>query len=1033
MTTNMLHSWIRSAILGLIGVCTVHAASETSTSVQSVQFNRDIRPIFSENCYACHGPDKNKRKAGLRLDRKEDALKEQDSGDFAIVPGEPSKSRLLDLVSTSDEDDRMPPIKAGKHLTEAEIGLLRTWIQEGAIWQEHWLYMPLVRPSRPNVANTAWPLNPVDHFVMARLEAQGLQPSGEADKRTLLRRLSFDLTGLPPSSENSRQFMSDPSGGAYDRLVDRLLSSPHYGERMTSHWLDLVRYADTDGFHADNYRSVYPYRDYVISAFNDNMPFDQFTIEQIGGDLLPSATLSQKVASTYNRLNRTTEEGGSQAKEYLAKYAADRVRTVSAVWLGSTMGCAECHDHKFDPFTTKDFYSLAAFFADVKEVGVGKPEGTIIPNKTQKTEIDRLDKEIAALAIELGATTNRMATTQAKWEKTLLTALDAGELDWIPLKPIQYTAKNGSTLSLKEDLSVIATGENPEEEEYTVTVATDREQITGIRLETLSENRSANDNPPSNPEGFLLTEFDMEVMAGPSIVWKTVRIGNASASSEQKGSPVAAAFDSKPPSGWTPLGNAKDSNPTAAFVFTKPVSGGAGTVFRIHLKHGTRSQTPQNIRRFRLSLSTVPSPNHSDHGIAPETLSALQAPKAERSDKQSTYVAQYHLNTAPEVNRLRAALAGAKQARADFVKTIPTTLATVAVPPRVMRVLPRGNWMDDSGEEVLPGIPEFLSDSEPATTEERLNRLDLARWLVSDENPTTARAFVNRLWKICFGTGLSGVMDDLGSQGEWPTHPDLLDWLAAEFKDSGWNVKHIVKLIVSSRTYKQTSFAKPEVVERDPYNHALARQSRFRLEAEMLRDNALAVSGILATKVGGPSVKPYQPDGYWQHLNFPKRKYEEDRGGNAHRRGLYTFWCRTFLHPSLMAFDAPSREECTTDRVISNNPLQALVLLNDPTYVEAARVFAERVVKNSGPSVEERLNWAFLQALTRQPTPAEIEALSKLHANQLARYSGDLETAAKLIGFGDRSTPDHLNPSELAAWTSIARVVLNLHEFITRY
>lgn len=1031
MITKKLPSWISGGILGLAGIGSVHAAPETSTETQSIQFNRDIRPIFSENCYACHGPDKNKRKADLRFDLKEEALKQLDSDEFAIFPGDPSKSRLLELVSTADEDDRMPPVKTGKQLTEAQISLLRTWIEQGAPWQQHWSYMPLVRPPQPSVEDTSWPLNPVDYFVLARLEAEKLHPSREANKQTSLRRLSFDLTGLPPSPENFRKFTSNSSERGYERLVDRLLSSPQYGERMASHWLDLVRYADTDGFHADNYRSVYPYRDYVIRAFNNNMPFDQFTIEQMGGDLLPSATLSQEVASTYNRLNRTTEEGGSQAKEYLAKYAADRVRTTSAVWLGATMGCAECHDHKFDPFTTKDFYNLAAFFADVKERGVGKPEGTIIPTPIQKAEIDRLEKKIASLDVELGATTNRMAITQAKWEETLLTTLEAGELEWVPLKPIHYTSQKGSTLSLTKDLSLIASGKNPDNEVYTTTVATDRELITGIRLEITQPSPKSDDDSASSPESFVLTEFTIEVMSGRSIVWEQVSIGSANASSELRRSAVTAAIDSKQSSGWT--ANAKDSRHSASFVFSEPVSGGAGTVFKIHLKHGTKSQKPQNIRRFRLSLSTVPNPNHSDSGIAPETLSALKTPKAERSEKQSAAVVTYYLDTTPEVTRLRTALTATKKEKQNYVNTVPTTLATVAINPRVMRVLPRGNWMDDSGEVVQPAVPEFLSGSAVAASENRLTRLDLARWLVSDDNPTTARAFVNRLWKIYFGTGLSKIMDDLGSQGEWPTHPELLDWLAVEFRDSGWDVKHIVKLIVSSRTYRQTSFAPPEVVERDPYNQFMARQGRFRLEAEMLRDNALAVSGLLATEVGGPSVKPYQPAGYWQHLNFPKRKYQKDQGANIYRRGLYTFWCRTFLHPSLMAFDAPSREECTVNRDISNNPLQALVLLNDPTYVEAARVFAEHIVQNSDKSVEEGLKWTFQTALTRTPTQSEIKELSNLYAKQLERYSDDKEAAAKLIGLGENDPPDHLNTSELAAWTSIARVIFNLHEFITRY
>jgi hypothetical protein len=1015
--------------MGAIALATPLLAVDGSDAQQKtgpIQFNRDIRPIFSDNCYACHGPDHNKRKAGLRLDRKDEAFKELESGGFAIVPGNPSQSQLYRLVTTSDEDDRMPPIKTGKHLSQSQKLTLRTWIQQGASWEEHWSYNPLKRPNQPAVKHSSWPSNPIDEFILSRLEAENLTPAGDASKVTLLRRLSFDLTGLPPSPEDAADFLSDPSDRAYERLVDRILSLPQYGERMAAHWLDLVRYADTDGFHADNYRSVYPYRDYVIAAFNQNMPFDRFTIEQIAGDLIPDGTQQQKIASTYNRLNRTTEEGGSQPKEYLAKYAADRVRTTSSVWLGATMGCAECHDHKFDPFTTKDFYSLAAFFADIKEVGVGKPAGTPLPTPAQEAELDRLGTAITAIEQELTGHTNHLSAAQKEWETGTLGALDQGHFDWVTIKPVQYSSEGNSTLVLREDLSIAVEGTPEDAPTHTILLATDRTAITGIRIETTPGSETG-DAP------FRLTGVEVEAMSGKSIAWERLKLVGATASSQKDKAAVAAAIDGKSNTGWSPTDNLENGRHLAAFGFEKPVSGGAGTQFRVRLKQESKDPNQGRLQNFRLSLATVPHPDFNDHGLPVDIQKVLRLPTDQRSEKEQQQLVRFHIDFDARTVELGNQLAAARGAKAEFEKSLPTTLATVSVEPRTMRVLNRGNWMDESGQEVLPAVPEFLAGKGPRNPNERQSRLDLAEWLVSDANPTAARSFVNRLWKICFGYGLSRVLDDLGSQGEWPTHPELLDWLAFEFKSSGWNVKHVLKQIVLSHTYRQSSIASAALRERDPYNRLYARQSRFRLEAEMIRDSALAVSGLLATEMGGRSVKPYQPEGYWQHLNFPKRTYQADEGDNLYRRGLYTFLCRTFPHPSLVAFDAPSREECTANRVISNNPLQALVLLNDPTYVEAARSLAQRTLQDSTGTFRDQLDRMFRFALTRSPTDREVQELADLHAEQLARYGQEPEAAARLIAVGEHPVLKNAEPAQLAAWTSVARVVLNLHEFITRY
>ncbi len=749
------------------------------STVAPLGFNRDIRPIFAGSCFTCHGPDAGQRKADLRLDVRAIAVKE------AIVPGKAAESPLIERITSDDPDERMPPpVSKRPRLSPEAVAKIRRWIDEGAKYESHWAYIPPTRPplaKMPEKYVTNWPRNPIDHFIAVGHAQQGLQPSPDADPRTLLRRLRFDLTGLPPSLEETDAFATEHSPVAYERTVDRLLASPQFGERMAMYWLDVVRYADSGGYHSDNERSVWLFRDYVVQAFNDNRPFDQFTIEQLAGDLLPGATREQKIASGYNRLLQTTEEGGAQAKEYTAKYAADRVRNTAAAWLGSTMACCQCHDHKYDPFTMKDFYSFGAFFADVREEPISRQMQTPMPTPEQEARLKQLDAEIGVLAKQ------------------------------------------------------------------------------------------------------------------------------------------------KPP-----------------------------------------------------------------------------AKKLEELKRQ----------------------------KARFEAEIPTTLITQAVPPRTMRILPRGNWQDDSGPVVEPAIPEFLGKI--GVKDHRATRLDLARWMVSRENPLVARVLVNRLWMILFGQGLVRTGGDLGTQGALPSHPELLDWLAVEMIESGWNVKHVIKLMVMSRTYQQTSRSNADFDRRDPTNTWLARQGRFRLDAEMVRDNALAVSGLLSPRIGGPTAKPYQPAGYWDFLNFPTRQWQDDHGENQYRRGLYTFWQRTFLHPSLLAFDASTREECTVERPRSNTPLQALALLNDPTYVEASKVFAGRIVREGGRTEAERLRYAYRRAIQREPTPAEAELLTRLYRQHRAQYQADRAAAVALLKVGDAKPPEGAEPAELAAWTSVGRVVLNLHETITR-
>ena len=736
-----------------------------------IEFNRDVRPILSDNCFSCHGNDAGHRKAKLRLDVREAALKKD-----AFVPGKPDESDLIERIFSADEDELMPPPESHKKLTAQQKEILKRWIEQGAEYQLHWSYKKPVKAEIPSGQNG------IDVLVQKRLTEIGFKPSPEADRHTLIRRLYSDLLGLPPKPEEVAAFVNDASPKAYEALIERVLASPHYGERMAIGWLDVVRFADTIGYHSDNPQNIWPYRDWIIQSFNENKRFDRFTLEQVAGDLLPDASQQTRVASAFNRLILSTAETGAQELDYAARMLTDRVRAIGAGWMGQTTGCAQCHDHKFDPITMRDFYSLGAFFADLDEPIIGyREDGMLVINADQEKQLAKLDATVA---------------------------------------------------------------------------------------ETKKKN---------------------------------------------------------------------DAN----------------------------------------------------------------------------------------------ALAKAESERKRFYDPLPKCLVSISAPQkRTVRILPRGNWMDESGEIVKAALPHYLP--QPKIEGRELTRLDLAQWLVSRENPLTGRTVMNRLWKQFFGTGLSRVLDDLGAQGEPPVNPALLDWLACEFMDSGWDMKHMVRSIVTSSTYKQVSIATPEQLAADPLNRHVARQSPFRLQAELVRDNALATAGLLVQKIGGPSVKPYQPDGYWENLNFPQRGYDADQGENQYRRGLYVWWQRSFLHPSMLAFDAPSREECTAERNSSNIPQQALALLNDPSYVEAARAFAARILTECPGDTAARLQWAWQQVLQRAPLEAELKTIAPLLDERLAAYRADGTSAEALLKVGLLPAPATLDKAELAAWTHVARVLLNLHETITR-
>ncbi len=1004
--------------MGVAGAMVIALGSSLSLAAEPalperIEFNRDVRPILAEHCFTCHGPDNHTREAELRLD-SELGLRGTAGKPGVVLPGKSGESELVRRIFLTDPEEIMPPPKAEKPLTARQKAILKTWVAQGAQWQGHWAYEPLVKPAVP-VAEVGPSGHAIDRFIHVALAQHKLRPAPEADRVTLIRRLSFDLTGLPPKPDEVAAFVNDQRPDAYAQLVERLLASPHFGERMAVYWLDLVRFADTAGYHSDNPRDITPYRDYVIRSFNENKPFDQFTTEQLAGDLLPNPTTQQKVASGYNRLLQTTEEGGAQAKEYIAKYNADRVRNVSTVWLGSTMMCCECHTHKFDPFTIQDFYSLGAFFADVQESPIGRREpGMPVPTDEQQAQLTAFETSVTAATAKLAQLADERAATAS--------AEIAASVVWQPVTPTEAKVQGESQLAVQPDGSLKSTGKVAAKENYLLRLKLPAAAVTGVRLEALTDPDLPAKGPGTAPNGnYVLTEFKVEMIAadGP----KPVKLVKAVADHSQNGHDIGTSIDGNNESGWAVLQQIGQPH-EALFQFEKPL-GVAGDEVQIQLQF--QSQYAQhNIGRFRISLTTSDKP--VEQGAPPAVQAALAVEASKRTAEQKAAIVAYLRDSSPELQPQRDALKQLQAQKAALLKTVPASLISTSGAPRTVRVLARGNWMDDSGEEVTPQIP---AQFQPLTAEgRRLNRLDLAQWMTSKDNPLTARVFMNRLWKLYFGQGLSKTVEDLGTQGEWPTHPQLLEWLSVEFRDSGWDMKQMIRLMVTSETYRRSSVLSPEARAVDPFNRLLSSQSRLRLDAEFIRDNALAVAGLLSPRIGGESDFPYQPAGYWEYLNFPGRTWPDDSGERQHRRGMYTHWQRSFLHPSLLAFDAPSREECVADRPRSNTPQQALTLLNDPTYIEAARAFATRILKEGGSDTPSRLKWAYHQVLSRDPHPAEITLLEGVLKKHAERFQSDPAAAKQLLAVGQ--TQADANAEELAAWTSVARILMNLHETITR-
>lgn len=999
---------------------------------QTIDFGRDIQPLLSENCFHCHGPDRNQAESELRLDRRESAF--EDLGGYrAIVPGNTGESELYNRVSSKDDDELMPPADSGRKLEAKEIDLLRRWIEEGASWGEHWSFVSPRRPAPPTVENAKWPKTPLDRFVLARLEKERLAPSPEAAKETLIRRVTLDLTGLPPTLEEVAAFLADESPHAYEKVVDRLLASPRYGEQMAMEWLDAARYADTNGYQRDGTRTMWPWRDWVVRVMNENMPFDQFTVEQIAGDLLPNATRDQRLASGFHRNHMLNGEGGRDPEESRIEYVVDRVDTTAAVWLGLTAGCARCHDHKYDPVSQREYYQLFSYFNNVTEKGGVDRGGNAVPvmklpTAEQIEQKSRIAARLKTLNRQIEEESGKQAL--ARWEERLRVQLERQEeFVWNPLAPTRFVSLENADMSLDEEGAVFVSGNNPINDTYTIETKLDAARITGIQLEALPHpSFTAGGFARSNSGNFVLSEVEVELQEqGKDPV--PLKIRAAEADYHQGKYKIEGTFDGDPQTGWAVLSKDMTKKRFAVFAFEKPTQVKAGATLVVRLSHQTNHEH-HNLGRFRLSTTSNPDPLPKDMKPVPvEIVEILDTKKAERSEEQRKAILKFFKKTDPRIKKIQSEIAAAKESLKTLESSILETMVMEELnEPRDTYVLVRGAWDNpDRSKKLKPGVPEvFPSPPENAPQ----NRLGLAQWLVDPANPLVARVAVNRFWQRFFGVGLVGTPEDFGIQGDRPSHPELLDWLATEFVRSGWDVKATHRLIVTSATYRQSSNVSKERLEHDLYNRLLARGARFRLSSGTIRDQALSLSGLLVNKVGGEPVKPYQPAGVWSEMTLGKIQYEQGHGEDLYRRSLYTFWRRT-VGPTLF-FDASSRQVCTVRAGRTNTPLHALTLLNAVTYLETARCLAERMMKEGGQTPEEQVAWAFQLATARRPTAEEQQALMETFEKANKRFEENKMAAKELLNIGESPRDASLDLVRHAALTGVANVILNLDEVMTR-
>jgi hypothetical protein len=1029
-----------------------------------IEYNRDIRPILSENCFPCHGADSASRKAKLRLDTFAEATALREDGAPAVVPGKPAASEAIRRLFDPG-DDLMPPESSHKILTAAQKDLLRRWVAQGAEYQPHWAFLTPQRPNPPKVRNPNWARNPLDQFILARLEQEKLKPAAEADRRTLARRLSLDLTGLPPQPEVVAAFLADASPNAYEKLVDQFLASPQWGEHRGRYWLDAARYADTHGIHFDNYREMWTYRDWVINAFNANLAFDQFTIQNLAGDLLPNATLEQKIASGFNRCNITTSEGGAIDEEYLVLYARDRTETTSQIWLGLTAGCAVCHDHKYDPLSQKEFYELSAFFNNTTQKAMDgnvkdTPPVVVVARPDEQKRWDALQPEIAAAEKRVAA-----RKTQARLEfdawlgqadfTTLAGRLPTNALD----THIALTAAAGETLPAPF-------GPDP----HAITIGTNAAWVDGaiapkawsVSTNAPIELAAAGDYERTNK--FSYAAWVKLSVDKSGAVFARMKEGGDFRGWDLwiEGNKPAAHFVHQWPTNalkvtgkkellkdkWNHICITYDGSSRAKGLKIY-VNGEAQEVDRAKdaLKGSIRTETAFTIGQrnggSRLDHTAIQDLRIYQAELSPSEIKALaeiprlkwlaRKPAETRTKEETEELYLLWLGTVDQTyQNLSAAEAGLKQEAEDIRArgTVAYVMHEREAPPEAY-LLFRGEY-DKRREKLTPATPAVFP---PMPTALPRNRLGFAQWLMQPENPLTARVTVNRFWQELFGTGLVRTAGDFGVAGEMPSHPELLDWLAVEFRESGWDVKRFYKLLVTSATYRQSAVTTPAKLAKDPHNQLLARGPRFRMDAEMVRDYALASSGLLVPKIGGPSVKPYQPEGVWEAVAMPgstTRNYKQDTGENLYRRSLYTFWKRSAPPASLEVLNAPSRETCTVRRERTDTPLQALVTLNDPQFVEAARKLAERTLKEVEPDEARRVDFMAEHLIARPLKPTERKIVAAGLKDLLAHYQQSPKAAAALVKVGESVADASLDQPTLAAYTMMANQLLNLDEVLNK-
>lgn len=1048
------------------------AAEPIRPANDAVDFARDIRPILSNHCWSCHGPDEQARKAGLRLDLPKSATATLESGSRAIDPADLAQSELLSRITSMDESEVMPPPNFKKPLTTRQIELLRRWVAQGAKYADHWAFVAPMRPALPAVKDATWPREPLDYFVLQRLEAEGMRPNPVASHETLLRRVTYDLTGLPPTVEDLDAFLADASPEAYERVVDRLLTSPQYAERMAVQWLDAARYADTNGYNNDEERSMWPWRDWVIKAFAENMPYDRFLVEQLAGDLLPSPTLAQRVATGFNRNHVLTTEGGIIEEEYRVEYVADRVHTTSTVFLGLSFQCARCHDHKFDPMTQRDYYRFFAFFNNVSDKLVGYNKGgsaepfVASPTAEQQLESARLKQAKKSLEQQLATRADNVQPLIEQWEQSLSVeqkqiAIPAGQLFAVAFdeaqgdraRIVEAQGQGASTADAKtgsiKGKSTWKPGKLAGALEFDGQTHVDCGQL-GVFDKGDRVSFGAWIFPTSQSPSAVITKmddgqgsqgFDLIIEGGKPAVHLIHRWPENGLKVIAR-QPMSLNAWHHVMATWNGSGQATgvkiyvDGQPQELDVVGDKLRDSIKTEQPLRIGQRSGSCAFQGlideVRFFQSELSADDVKRLADGQSLATLAEIFETAPEKRTDQQREQLRKYYLDVVDaESRRWKTELAQNAERQKQLEQSIPKMMVMAELPqPRVTRLLNRGQY-DQPGDAVEAGVAAFLTslpDDAPP------NRLGLARWLTSSQHPLTARVAINRWWSGLFGTGIVETVEDFGTQGAFPSHPELLDYLATELIRSHWNLRAVLKQIVMSATYRQSSQATLQQMERDPHNRLLGRGSRFRFPAETLRDGALAVSGLLSQRVGGPSVKPYQPAGLWEEVSVERRyKYVVDEGDARYRRSMYTFWKRTCPPPAMTTFDAPDRETCLVRRARTNTPLQALVMLNDPTYVEASRQLALRIIHAGNQSSEQRLKQACRISLGRAPTTEEQQLLLELLQNAQQRFVATPAAVDQLLPIAGEASLSSVNRTEWAAWTTLCSVLLNLDEAVTRH